>query len=103
MEAEVTDIRWSGTGSSLDFVRTANEGRPFNLLLDGPIAKAFTKTFGVEAAALTPETVGLVIALAIIAAVSALVLYALSRGYTVSGRARTAAGEEYELQFRTRS
>ena len=93
MEADITEIRWSGPGSSLDFIRTANEGEPFNLLLDGPMAKAFTKTFGTGAAALTPEVVGLVIALAIIAAVSALTLYALSRGYTVSGRARTVAGD----------
>ena len=103
MEENITKIRWRETGSSIDFVRAANEGRPFNLMLDGPMARAFTKTFGSGVAALTPEAVGLVIALAIIAAVSALTLYALSRGYTVSGRARTASGEEYELQFRAKA
>ena len=92
-------INWEEIGSTLEIVKAANANEEFTVLVKGPTAKALVSVLGVAHAAISPATAGLLIAVSTILALAGLTLFALSRGYKVSGKAKTPDGQEYEVFF----
>jgi len=92
-------INWEDNGSSLEIVRAINSKEVFTVLVTGPLAQAFISTLGVAHAAISPATGKLLITVTIILALAGLTLFALARGYKVSGKAKTPDGQEYEVIF----
>ncbi|NDV14224.1 hypothetical protein [Crenobacter caeni] len=92
-------INWKDRGSSVDIVKSVNAERHFTVVVEGALAKAFGAHFGTRAIGLTPVEVSAILGLTVIVAIGSLTLYALSKGYRVTGKARTPDGTEYEICF----
>lgn len=92
-------IKWEDNGSSLEIVRAINSQEVFTVLVSGTLAQAFISVLGVAPVGISPETGKLLIAVSIILALAGLTLFALSRGYKVTGKAKTPDGKEYEVIF----
>ena len=93
-------IEWKQKGASIEMVKTVNKNLPFVVVVEGQAAKILTKTYGVGSFGVTSQQIKPIIAIAAIAAVAGLVLFALSRGYTVEGSATTPDGTKYKIEFR---
>ena len=92
-------ICWDDSGASLEIVRSINGRIPFVVVVSGPLAKALVATLGAGPVGISPETVRILIAVLSILAVAGLVLFALAKGYKVSGKTRAPDGTEYEISF----
>jgi hypothetical protein len=93
------NINWEDNGSSLEIVQAINSKEVFTVLVTGQLAQAFISILGVARVGISPETARLLIVVTIILALAGLTLFALARGYKVSGKATTPNGQEYELIF----
>lgn len=92
-------INWEDNGSSLEIIKATNANEEFTVLVKGPLAQALVSVLGVAHAAISPATASLLTAVTAILALAGLTLFSLSRGYKVSGKARTPDGHEYEIFF----
>lgn len=92
-------INWEDNGSSLEIVRAINSKEAFAVLVKGPLAQAVVSVLGAAHVGISQEHVKLLIAVTIILALASLALFALARGYKVSGKCRTQDGQEYEVIF----
>lgn len=92
-------IHWEENGSSLEIMRAINSKEEFTILTSGPIAEALISVFGAPRMGITAETGALLIGLTIVLAIAGLTLFALAKGYKVTGKAKTPDGQEYEINF----
>lgn len=93
------NIEWKQQGSSIEVVQAVNDGVPFVIVVEGQAARILTKTNGFGTIGLTPPQVKVIVAITAIVGVAGLLLYALSQGYKIKGKARTPDGTVYELEF----
>lgn len=92
-------IDWNKTGASKRVLDAIHDKNPFVVVLEGPLAMGLTKAFGPTTVGITSTHVKLIIAMTALIGIAGLVLYALSKGYQVSGKATTPEGTTYEINF----
>lgn len=91
------EIRWADKGSSTEIFNSLNSNESFTIVLEGSLANVLGELFGGQQNVLTPEKVKLILGVAALLAISGLLLFAMSKGYKISGKASTENGNSYEI------
>ena len=101
------NIDWNEFGSSVSIVKSINKGEKFSVEFTGIIAAALIEVFGVQAVGITKVQVQLILGLAVIVAIGGLVLYAIGKGYEVTGEAETedpkGNKQKYKIKFKPKN
>lgn len=74
-------------------------GKEFTVVTEGKVARALSRTFGADKVGFTPAMVREIVTIVAILSIAAVLLYALSKGYKVTGKVTDTNGNEYEIEF----
>lgn len=97
MADEIKTIDWSEFGSSVEITKAVVITEPFVVVVRGEIATVLKRHVAVGV--INPATVTVVLGLAAIAAVGALVAFAIANGYHVEHEGSDQSGKKAMLLF----
>jgi hypothetical protein len=93
------DIFWKEKGALTRIRSSIAKREHFSIVFEGVVGSSLSKLFGAQAAGLTPTQIKFgLIALGIIS-LSLLLLYALSKAYSIKGKYRGTGGDSYEFEL----
>lgn len=79
-------IYWKTDGASVEIVKAVNAGEAFAVVVEGVLAKSLVGTLGSGDALITPGVAKLLIVTVVCIAILGIMLYALAKGYKISGK-----------------